>query len=191
VMALKQIQSANPALYDPIAVDRMALQAVGWSNPEQFMVPPEALGPQQSPEAQAKMAELQIKKQDSDTKAMVGKAKVALDFAKAQQDSQQGGLVAPAEKSDHEKKVDAIDLIIKEKMADAKMMDAKVKGAGLALTAKKDQFDGRIKEEEMMAKQEIEKMQLAERLSVHPESQAVVYNMMNHVLPTMKNEGHE
>ena len=39
VMGLKQLQQANPSLYDPIAVDVEALQTMGWSNPEQFMVP--------------------------------------------------------------------------------------------------------------------------------------------------------
>ena len=185
VMALKQIQSANPALYDPIAVDRMALQAVGWSNPEQFMVPPEALGPQQSPEAQAKMAELQIKKQDSDTKAMVGKAKVALDFAKAHQDSQQGGLVAPAEKSDHEKKVDAIDLIIKEKLADAKVQDTKIKAAQLAATMKKDEADNAMEQEEMRAKENIQMIDLAQNIAVHPESEQVVRNLLGNVIPAI------
>jgi len=195
VVALKQIQAQNPSMYDPIAIDTAALQAVGWSNPEQFMIPASAQGTP-PPEMQQKMAELQIKKQDSDTKLMLAKGKVGLDqarvqldMAKMQQDGMQtGGVVGP---SDHEKKVDAIDLIIKEKLADAKMMDARIKAAGLALTAKKDQFDGHIKEQEMLSKQEIEKMQLAERLSVHPESQGVVYNMMNHVLPTMRGEGNE
>jgi hypothetical protein len=195
VVALKQIQAQNPSMYDPIAIDTAALQAVGWSNPEQFMIPASAQGTP-PPEMQQKMAELQIKKQDSDTKLMLAKGKVGLDqarvqldMAKMQQDGMQtGGVVGP---SDHEKKVDAIDLIIKEKLADAKMMDARIKAAGLALTAKKDQFDGRIKEEEMLSKQQVEKMQLAERLSVHPESQGVVYNMMNHVLPTLKGEGNE
>ncbi|CAB4180900.1 hypothetical protein UFOVP1072_1, partial [uncultured Caudovirales phage] len=36
IMALKQLQAASPALYDPIAIDMAALKAIGWSNPEQF-----------------------------------------------------------------------------------------------------------------------------------------------------------
>ena len=57
VTALKQLQAANPALYDPIAIDLAALKALGWSNPEQFMAPPEAAGkpPPEMLERQAKV----------------------------------------------------------------------------------------------------------------------------------------
>ena len=70
------------------------------------------------------------------------------DQAKIQQEGQQGGLV-PSGPTDHEKKVDAIDLIIKEKLADAKIMDSKVKAAALGADMKRDQFDGQIKQQEM------------------------------------------
>ena len=36
VAALKQLSAASPALYDPIAVDTAALQALGWTNPSQL-----------------------------------------------------------------------------------------------------------------------------------------------------------
>ncbi len=57
VTALKQLQASNPALYDPIAIDLAALKALGWSNPEQFMAPPEAAGkpPPEMLERQAKV----------------------------------------------------------------------------------------------------------------------------------------
>ena len=57
VTALKQLQASNPALYDPIAIDLAALKALGWSNPEQFMAPPEAAGkpPPELMERQAKV----------------------------------------------------------------------------------------------------------------------------------------
>lgn len=57
VTALKQLQAQNPSLYDPIAIDLAALKALGWSNPEQFMAPPEAQGapPPELMERQAKV----------------------------------------------------------------------------------------------------------------------------------------
>jgi hypothetical protein len=76
IMALKQLQQANPGLYDPIAIDMAALRAMGWSNPEQFMAPISAQG-KMPPEMEQKIAELQIKKQDADTRAMVAQATVA------------------------------------------------------------------------------------------------------------------
>ena len=76
IMALKQLQQANPGLYDPIAIDMAALRAMGWSNPEQFMAPISAQG-KMPPEMEQKIAELQIKKQDADARMMVAQATVA------------------------------------------------------------------------------------------------------------------
>ena len=190
VVALKQIQAQNPSMYDPIAIDTAALQAVGWSNPEQFMIPASAQGTP-PPEMQKAMAELQIKKQDSDTKAQamqgklaVDQARVQLDMAKAQQDSQ-GGLAGPQEKSDHDKHVDGIELILKEKLADAKMMDTKIKAAGLAAEMKRDSFDNQIKQEDMLAKERIQMVDLAQNIAVHPESETVVRNLLGNVIPAI------
>ena len=193
VMALKQLQQANPAMYDPIAVDRMALQGIGWSNPEQFMVPPESMGQQQNPEAQAKMADLQIKKQDSDTKLMLAKAKVALDGAQLHMDNNkasleahktftQGGVVAP---SDHEKQKDGIDLIIKEKLADAKMAEVKIKAAELAQKAQNDKVTAALKQEDMLAKERIQMIDLAQNIAVHPESDPAVHQLLGNVIPSI------
>ena len=191
VVALKQIQAQNPSMYDPIAIDTAALQAVGWSNPEQFMIPASSQGTP-PPEMQQKMAELQIKKQDSDTKAKLAQGKIGLDQAriqldavKAQQDSQQGGLVGPQEKTDHEKQVDGIDLIIKEKLADAKLMDSKLKAASLAADMKRDQFDGQIKREDMLTKERIQMVDLAQNIAVHPESEQIVRNLLGNVIPAI------
>ena len=191
VMALKQLQGANPAMYDPIAVDRMALQAIGWSNPEQFMVPPEAMGQQSNPEAQAKMAEIQIKKQDADTRLMLAKGKVALDGAQLHMDTNkagleahktftQGGVVAP---SDHEKQKDGIDLIIKEKLADAKMAEVKIKAAELAQKAQNDKVTAALKQEDMIAKERIQMIDLAQNIAVHPESDPAVHQLLGNVIP--------
>jgi len=73
IMGLKQLQQGNPSLYDPIAIDTAALQAMGWSNPQQFMVPTSALQNKPPPEVQYAQAMVQIKKQEADAKtAMVG-----------------------------------------------------------------------------------------------------------------------
>ena len=101
IMALKQLQAANPTMYDPIAVDRAALQAIGWNNPEQFMAPPSAQG-KPPPEMQQAIAKAQVEKQDADTKAFAAKAKAQTDMiraqaemAKAQQQPAQGAGLAP------------------------------------------------------------------------------------------------
>jgi hypothetical protein len=188
VVALKQIQAQNPSMYDPIAVDTAALQAVGWSNPEQFMIPSSAQGTP-PPEMQQKMAELQIKKQDADTKAKLAQdkmgldqARMQLDMAKAQHDTQQGGLAGPTE---HEKGIDAAELMIKKKLADAKLMDTKIKAAGLNAEMHKDRMDNQIRQQEMIAKERIQMIDLAQNLAVHPESMGVTENMLGNIIPAI------
>jgi hypothetical protein len=89
VMALKQLSSTTPGLYDPIAVDIAALQAIGWNNPEQFMAPMSAQG-KIPPEMQQAMAELQIKNKDADTRAKLAEAKIAEIISKIQNSQPQG-----------------------------------------------------------------------------------------------------
>ena len=75
IMGLIQLQQANPTLYDPVAINKAALLAMGWSNPQEFMVPPsaQAAPPPQLIQAQA---EMQNKKQDSDAKMLDAQAKM-------------------------------------------------------------------------------------------------------------------
>jgi hypothetical protein len=94
VAALKQLVAQNPALYDPIAVDTAALQALGWSNPQQFMIPPSAQG-QPAPEIIKGMADIENDKKNAEarmmdamTRAKETDADIALKMAKAQADAQ-------------------------------------------------------------------------------------------------------
>ena len=81
IMALKQLQSANPSLYDPIAIDRAALQAIGWANPQQFFAPPQAQAAP-PPELQQMQAEMQAKQMDSQAKMITAQAKAQESQAK-------------------------------------------------------------------------------------------------------------
>jgi hypothetical protein len=97
VSALKQLASSNPSLYDPIAVDTAALQALGWSNPQQFMVPASAQG-EPPPELLKVMSEMENEKRNSEarmldsvTRAKETDADIALQMAKAQADAAKVG----------------------------------------------------------------------------------------------------
>jgi len=76
IMALKQLQAQNPSMYDPIAIDTAALQAIGWSNPQQFLAPPSA---QQAPppELQQIQAKIQSDQVDAQAKMITAQAKLA------------------------------------------------------------------------------------------------------------------
>jgi len=183
VMALKQIQAQNPSMYDPIAIDTAALQAVGWSNPEQFMIPASARG-NPPPEMQKAIAELQLKKQEADTKAQAVQGKLMLDQAKSDLDKarvmqeQLKGLGGPTD-------IERMELAIKNKLADAKVMDTKFKGVELGAGMHNDAMKARVGEEEMLAKERIQMIDLAQNIAVHPESDAIVRNLLGNVIPAI------
>ena len=89
IMGLKQLQAGNPSLYDPIAIDTAALQAMGWSNPQQFMVPPSTLQSKTPPEVEYAKAMVQIQKQEADAKTMLAQAKAEEVKAKLGQGQQE------------------------------------------------------------------------------------------------------
>jgi hypothetical protein len=96
VSALKQLAMANPSLYDATAVDTAALQAMGWSNPQQFMIPAEKMG-EPSPEILKGLAEIESDKMsaearmlDSQTRARQVDAEIELKKAEAQREMQEG-----------------------------------------------------------------------------------------------------
>jgi hypothetical protein len=111
IMALKQLQQQNPSMYDPIAIDTAALQAIGWSNPQQFLAPPQAQAAP-PPELQEKMAKMKVAQQDADTKRMVAQAKI--------QEMQQGGVGGgkPANP------MEALNLQVKQEEVQQKAQDA-------------------------------------------------------------------
>lgn len=90
VMALKQLQQASPNLYDPLKIDTAALMAIGWSNPEQFFVPPAARAapPPQMIQMQEEMknnaAETAAKTMDANARMLDAQAKASETQAKVQ-----------------------------------------------------------------------------------------------------------
>ena len=85
VQALLTLAAAQPALYDPIAINITALEALGWSNPEQFMAPPsaQAAPPPELIQAQAKM-------KADDTKAQASMVSAQASMLTAQAKSKEG-----------------------------------------------------------------------------------------------------
>lgn len=122
VVALKSLQAQNPTLYDPIAIDRAALAAIGWSNPEQFMAPPSAQGAP-PPEIQEKAAKLEIERQDADTRQKAVQIKAAEVQAK---------LAAGPDSKQVDTEADMMDARAKLIGAQAKEKDVHVRAAQAA-----------------------------------------------------------
>ena len=150
VMALKQLQQAQPGLYDPIAIDTAALQAMGWNNPDQFFAPPDAQG-KPPPELMKAQAELQIKKQDADTKAMEAQARAQKMQADTALEAQQ----FQSNQAMHEQRM-GLDV---SKFHVQTGLEERAMGA---------------KTDEAIARERLQLIDLAQNLAVHPESAPVV-----------------
>ena len=87
VLALKQLVASNPSLYDPIAVDTAALQALGWSNPQQFMIPASAQG-KPPPEMMQAIAKAQNDKSNADARMLDSQTRAAESQARLELDRQ-------------------------------------------------------------------------------------------------------
>lgn len=150
VMALKQLQQAQPGLYDPIAIDTAALQAMGWNNPDQFFAPPDAQG-KPPPELMKAQAELQIRKQEADTKAMEAQARAQKMQADTALEAQQ----LQTNQAMHEQQMGL----------DVSKFQVQTGLQERAVGAKTD---------EAIARERLQLIDLAQNLAVHPESAPVV-----------------
>ena len=163
IMALKQLQQGNPSMYDPIAIDTAALQAIGWSNPSQFLAPPSAQA-SPPPELQKVMAEMQVKKQDADTKSKVADAKVAEVQAKIQQ-----GAFAPKQQMAGGVGGGQIDTKADMMLAEAKMMDARTKARDVDIKHHDVLLENQNRDLDRHSRERQQILELARDIMAHPD----------------------
>lgn len=146
VTALKQLQAASPSLYDPIAVDTAALQAIGWSNPTQFLAPPQA---QSNPPPE-------LIKMQSDAMVNDKHAEAALMDAKTRAHSAQ----ARAQN-------DAMKLQLQDrKDQQTAALDAQKVQTDMA----KDGMEAQERARQQQFRERIQMIDLAQNIAVHPTS---------------------
>ena len=186
VMGLKQLQSSSPQLYDPIAIDTAALKALGWSNPEQFFAPPNP-NPPVPPEVQAKMAELQIKKQDADARMMKAQA----DVAKTQHEMQAGPEGAPLDQNklinlqlkQHDMQQRGMDAQIKQRDSENRLRETMVQAQvdqrsteaelqRAMLKNQDDRFEARNRQRDRESKERLAAVKLAAEIAKNPDAAA-------------------
>jgi hypothetical protein len=159
IMGLKQLQQGNPSLYDPIAIDTAALQAMGWSNPSQFMVPPNALSQKPPPEVQYAQAMVQIKKQEADAKtAMVGikQQEVAAKLQEAGAGGEQGPTIADQ----------------------LKMADIELKKQEMATKQQDSMMDALNRKRDRESRERLAAVKLAEDLAANPAGIPIVKSII-------------
>jgi hypothetical protein len=137
VMALKQLQQGNPSMYNAQAIDLAAMKAMGWSNPEQFLAPPEQQN-QMPPEMIKAMEELKILQKEADAKEAVAQASIADSQSEAQArmiDAQTRRMLAEAKVEETQLKAKGQQDPAKEMEAQAKMFEAQNRRDKLDLEA--------------------------------------------------------
>ena len=166
IMALKELQAANPSMYDPIAIDTAALKAIGWNNPQQFLAPPQAQG-KPPPELQKVIAEMQIKKQDADARMIEAKAheaKTQAEIAKMGMEAQgmaAGGLAGgPSDKQ--------VDTPVDQMLAQADMMDAQTRAQDVQLKAQFHSMEDRNRDLDRQSRERVQLLNLAKEVMLHP-----------------------
>jgi hypothetical protein len=157
VVALMQLQATNQTLYDPLAVHTAALQAIGFTNPQQFFAPPSAQATP-PPEMQQAMAELSIRKALADAKTITAQADAKKSGVEAQVMQQNAGL-GQAKLQLQAKKDDTDD---KVKIAKAQL-DASLENKSLDNQTQKD-----------LVAERVQLVDVAQNIAVHPESAHLV-----------------
>jgi len=144
IMGLKQLQAGNPNMYDAIAIDTAALQAMGWSNPQQFFAPPSAQS-KPSPEDVQKQAAAQADTVKAQASMISAQSKQAETQAKIQQGAfaQKPESVAPQADPNA-----AAELQIKAE-------DAKTKAKELAVRIQEAQIEAQSRAAEDATKERI------------------------------------
>lgn len=165
VAALKQLSATNPSLYDPVAVDSAALQALGWSNPQQFMVPASAQAkpPPELIQAEAKMKNEEIEAAarmlDAQTRAKETDANIMLDQAKLAMES---GQMAPGQGGDPQK-----------------MMDMQLRAAEIQQKGDDAVLDAVNRKRDRESRERLAAMKMAEEMAKNPQGLGVVMQLID------------
>jgi len=164
VAALKQLQAQNPSMYDPIAIDTVALQTLGWSNPAQFLAPANA---QQKPppellQAQSKMM---AEQKEADAQMITAQARAAETQAKIQMGAfapkQDGGLQGQGQ----------IDPI--------KLMELQTRNLELEQDRRNMLLESENRKRDRESRERIEAMKFAEEMARNPEELPIANSIIS------------
>lgn len=188
IMGLIQLQQASPTLYDPIAINKAALKAMGWSNPQEFMVPPaaQAAPPPQLIQAQA---EMQNKGKEADAKMLDAQAKMTT--AQAISAEKKAGLAAGAPAEAPEPPPNSVEVASAQaKLIDAhtREMEAKIHASDLELRQHSQAIEDQNRDEDRDAKMLDAKLGLAKDLIGAPPGAQDVAAKTNRVVKKLGEE---
>ena len=167
VMALKQLQAAQPGMYDPVAVENAALRAIGWSNPQEFLAPPEAQG-KPTPEMQEKIAKAQVDKQRADADTM--RAQTDAKRLEADTTLKAKGLQVDEQDKQQKNEIDAAKAVANKSSTE---------------------MDDISKAEQRLSEERIQLIDIGQNLVVHPESAPLVTPLIQPALQNVSERQNE
>lgn len=169
ISLIKQLQAQNPNLYDPIAVDTAALQAAGWSNPEQFFTSPDKRG-QIPPEVQMQGQLTQAKMKEADAKMIMAQA----NAAKTQHDMATGNPQAtppdPAKMAEMQMKAQELQI---------KQADMAFRQRELQDKTNSQHLDAINRRLDRESKERLAAVQLAEEIARNPQALPIINQMIS------------
>ena len=155
--ALQMLMMANPQLYDPIAVNKNSIEALGYSNPEQFMAPPDALG-KPTPQMQIDQAKSTADTMKAQAAMVTAQARSKLDAAKASKEGMgEQGENGPT----------SVDMIA----AQAKLLDAQTKAKLAKVKHGEVLLNDANQQEDRQTDLKLETMKLAQEVLIHHSDQ--------------------
>jgi hypothetical protein len=162
ITGLMQLKADAPTLYDPIAVHTAALIAMGWSNPEQFFVPPAARAapPPELQEAQAKMQNdaADAKARTTESQARLMEAQASVEETKEKIST---GALAPKVESGAEGAGQQTDTPVDQTLAKAKLMDSETSRMEIGIKAHEAATENQNRDLDREAKERDQAMDLA------------------------------
>jgi hypothetical protein len=171
IQGLMQLQQAAPNLMDPVAIVQAAIRAIGWANPEQFMVP-KAAREQPPPQLQQMQAQMQNEAKAADAKVAEGNAKLA--EAKASTDEVHAKIaaghfapkpgVAPAEPEP--------ETLLDKATAEAKIRDSLTRAREVELKAASMQTEDQNRDQDRVSRTEDTLINLAKEFVEQPTTAA-------------------
>jgi hypothetical protein len=172
IMGLKQLQQASPSLYDPIAIDTAALQAMGWSNPQQFMVPPASLQQKDPPEVEYAKAKLAIEKQKADADTMRAQADVQKTMSEV--GGQPGAEMDPLKAAELQMK--GQEMAMKQEAAAQNAQSTELE---MAMKRQELGVDSQNRERERESRERLAAVRLAQDIAKNPAGLPIIQGMLD------------
>ena len=155
IMALFQLADKQPTLYDPLKMHTAALNAIGWANPAEFFVPPQA---QSNPPPQLVQMQAQMKNEEAEAQAKVIEANARAAEAKAKAADVQAkidtGHYAPkGEGAAAGPESPPTDTPVDVALAQAKILDSHTHAQEVGLKSRELDQEDRVREADAAAKE--------------------------------------